>query len=67
MAEPGLKSAEQKFAYSKWVTALGSSEVRQQHMTLALYHLKAINVAERFPDKEAEFMQYISTSIEELL
>ena len=32
MAEYGLKSAEQKVAYDKWVTALGSSEVRQQHM-----------------------------------
>ena len=27
MAEPGLKSAEQKSAYSERVTALGSSEV----------------------------------------
>ena len=61
MAEPGLKSAEQKFAYSKWVTALGSSEVRQQHMKL--YRLKA--AAERFPDKEAEFMQHVLKSTEE--
>ena len=60
MAEPGLKSAEQKFAYSK-VTALGSSEVRQQHMKL--YHMKA--AAESFPDKEAVFMQYILESTEE--
>ena len=56
MAEPGLKSAKQKFAYSKLVTALSSSEVRQQHVKL--YHLKAAE--ERLPDKEAEFMQSFS-------